>query len=50
VDRRRVFVFFFVEVFAFVVAVAVVLFSLTKARFQNRAVDHSVPPAIYSVT
>jgi hypothetical protein len=46
VDRRSFFVFSFVEVFA----VAFVLCSLTKARFQNLAVDHSVPPAIYSVT
>lgn len=36
------------EVFAFVVAFA--FRSSTKARFQNLAVDHSVPPAIYSVT
>ena len=38
------FAFPFVEVFDFVFC------SSTKARFQNPAVDASVPPAIYSVT
>ena len=47
--RYRRFLFFpSWEVFVFVVAFA--FRSSTKARFQNLGVDHSVPPAIYSVT